>query len=87
MASSEFEVNEEEEEEQGDIFVKKIVKESREPNFQIVPGTSQSVQLLIYATVDYSDYLCDVDVIDFDDTLMFEVRTFINNNTLCFSII
>ena len=54
-------------------YVQKIICAIREPAYEIVPKTSQSVQLLVSAIADYSDYECDVEVINFEDTLMFQV--------------
>lgn len=53
--------------------LKKMVEPTEEPDHEIVPGTLRSIQVLLSAIADYSQYLCDVDSIHFEDTLMFQV--------------
>ncbi|XP_031785390.1 hydrocephalus-inducing protein homolog isoform X3 [Nasonia vitripennis] len=62
--------------EQEDIFVRKIVAQTLEPEFQVVPETTQSIQLLVSAVADYSDYFCNVEIINFDDTLMLQSKEY-----------
>lgn len=57
-----------------EFYFKKLVRESEEPEYTFVPDTLQLLQLSVNAIADYSDYQCYVRSLDFDDTLMFQVR-------------
>ncbi|XP_058802835.1 hydrocephalus-inducing protein homolog [Phymastichus coffea] len=57
-----------------EVYFKKLVTESREPAYNLVPESLQIMQLLVSAAADYSDYDCDVNCINFDDTLMFQTK-------------
>ncbi|KAJ8683417.1 hypothetical protein QAD02_019209 [Eretmocerus hayati] len=59
-----------------DIFMKKSVQESLEPDFEVVPESSQLIQLVVSANANYSDYQCPIDTINFPDTLMFQTREY-----------
>lgn len=56
-----------------ELLSKKTVGPSIEPKYQTVPGTGKCIQVLLNATVAFSDYSCPVREIYFKDTLMFQV--------------
>jgi hypothetical protein len=56
-----------------------VTTETKEPEFEIVAETLQHLELCIYAIADYSDYYCDIKCINFDDTLMFQVKILFYN--------
>lgn len=56
-----------------ELLAKKIVQPTAEPLHEVTPGTSNSIHLLLNATVAFSEYSCDVEDIHFKDTLMFQV--------------
>ncbi|XP_014206280.1 hydrocephalus-inducing protein-like [Copidosoma floridanum] len=55
-----------------DMYMKKMIKEIEEPLFHVVPETLETVRLLVSATVNYSEYQCNINAIKFEDTLMFQ---------------
>nr|XP_034173204.1 hydrocephalus-inducing protein homolog isoform X3 [Osmia lignaria] len=59
-----------------ELLAKKIVQPTAEPLHEITPGTSNSINLLLNATVAFSEYSCDVEEIHFKDTLMFQTREY-----------
>lgn len=69
--------NEFEEEEdcvcEDDTFVKKVIHNTLEPECKVIPGTTNTIQILVSAVADYTQFECDVDEITFENTLMFQV--------------
>ncbi|XP_043285632.1 hydrocephalus-inducing protein homolog [Venturia canescens] len=52
----------------------KVVVPTREPSHEILPGSWRTIQLVFSATAAYSEFVCDVEAINFMDTLMFQNR-------------
>ncbi|XP_026670111.1 hydrocephalus-inducing protein-like [Ceratina calcarata] len=59
-----------------ELMKKKLIAPTIEAKHEVIPGTGKSIQLLLSATVAYSEYLCSVQEIYFKDTLMFQVREY-----------
>ncbi|XP_015436069.1 PREDICTED: hydrocephalus-inducing protein-like [Dufourea novaeangliae] len=55
-------------------LTKKIVQPAPEPQTDIVPGTGKCIQVLLNATVAFTEYSCPIQEIHFKDTLMFQTR-------------
>lgn len=56
-----------------DVFVKKVINTTTEPDCEIVPGKTETIQLLISANANYTEFECDAENINFENTLMFQV--------------
>ncbi|XP_048264436.1 LOW QUALITY PROTEIN: hydrocephalus-inducing protein [Bombus terrestris] len=59
-----------------DLFLKKIVEPTIEAKHEILAGTNRSIDLLLNAIVAFSECLCTVEEICFNDTLMFQTREY-----------
>lgn len=55
------------------LLLKKIVEPTIEAKHEILAGTNRSIDLLLNAIVAFSECLCTVQEICFNDTLMFQV--------------
>nr|XP_031837905.1 hydrocephalus-inducing protein-like [Nomia melanderi] len=59
-----------------EVLAKKTVQPAPEPMADVVPGSSKCIQVLLSATVAFSEYSCPVKDIYFKDTLMFQTREY-----------
>lgn len=58
-----------------DAIFKKITEPVAEPFCEVISGSSSYIQILLSAIATYSEYKCDIQCINFKDTLMFQVNT------------
>ncbi|OXB57221.1 hypothetical protein ASZ78_016396 [Callipepla squamata] len=55
---------------------KKVIETDPEPAHTVLEKSSREVELCLSAVIDYADFMLDVDVIQFKETLLFQTRTF-----------
>ncbi|XP_069724910.1 hydrocephalus-inducing protein homolog [Phaenicophaeus curvirostris] len=55
---------------------KKVMEANPEPAYTVLEKSSREVELLLSAVVDYAEFKLDTGIIEFEETLLFQTRTF-----------
>ncbi|XP_066585112.1 hydrocephalus-inducing protein homolog [Prorops nasuta] len=57
-------------------ITKEVVEPIIEPDHEAIPNTMKIIRILLNSIVDFSKYSCNVSDIEFEDTLIYQTRTY-----------